>query len=270
MTLTPRQEFGQQLRHAREAAGKQAKQIAEAVGIDPGLASRYELGQRWPKPDLVTAWARAAGLSADEGAALVERLAEARQRDDSLRSTSKYRPKAAQAARSRLYADAARIRSFAVAGIPWYLQSAEYARQELGESEAEVNDIVAMRQADGNTVGAPGKYFEIILAESALRFLPCDRPTMRGQLSKLQGLVGAPGVEFGIVPFGVPLATRLKNSFSVYDDIATFDTFAGEVTHTPKEAQRYITLMDQLWDEAVRGEAVRELLTAATNALADS
>jgi transcriptional regulator with XRE-family HTH domain len=270
MTLTPRQEFGQVLRQVRDASGKQAKQIAEAVGIDPGLASRYELGQRWPKPDLVIAWAHAAGLSASEGADLVEQLAEARQRDGNLRSTAKYRPKAAQAARSRLYADTSRIRSFAIAGIPWYLQSAEYARQEVGESEPDVNDIVAMRQADGNTVGAPGKYFEIILAESALRFLPCDRPTMRGQLGRLHGLVGVPGVEFGIVPFGVPLVTRLKNSFSVYDDIATIDTFAGEVTHTPKEAQRYIALMDRLWDEAVRGEAVREFLTAAANALPDS
>lgn len=265
--LTPRKELGLRLRQARESVpGMTAKQLAGIIGIDGGLASRIERGTRWPQPSHVRAWAKATNLGDAEADDLVELLADARRRDSDLRSAAPYAPKAAQVERSRLFQAAARIRTVAITEIPSYLQAAEYARQALGD-EVDAGDIAALRQADGNQVGKPGKYFEIILAESALRFLPCDAAAMRGQIGRLHGLIGAPGVEFGIIPFGERLATPVKNAFSVFDDTTVIDTFAGEVKLTPREASRYVKIVDQLWDEAVRGESAREILTAATKAL---
>jgi hypothetical protein len=90
---------------------------------------------------------------------------------------------------------------------------------------------------------------------------------MRGQLSELQALVGAPGVEIGIIPFGSSISTPLRSAFTVFDEITVVESFAGAIDLTPKRASSYIELIDRLWDDAARGEAVREYLTAAANAL---
>lgn len=269
MSTAPRLEFGKRLRQLRDSAGLQAKQVAEAIGISGDLASRYELGQRWPKPEHLRQWALTVGLGNEEADTLVADLAEVRKQDRELRIGTRYTPLAAQQERSRRFVNASRVRTLAVSGIPFYLQTTEYARQEVGVEQGG-EEVAVMRQADANTVGTPGKYFEIILAESALRLLPCDRAAMRGQIGRLHGLIGTPNIEFGVIPFGVALATPLKGSFSVFDDITVLETVAGEVVLTPKEAERYSDLVDKLWDEAVRGEEARAILTAATNALMDA
>ncbi|MEV0810896.1 Scr1 family TA system antitoxin-like transcriptional regulator [Micromonospora sp. NPDC050200] len=43
---------------------------------------------------------------------------------------------------------------------------------------------------------------------------------MRGQLDRLQTVVGVPNIRFGILPLGVQLAITPQNSFQMYDDIA--------------------------------------------------
>lgn len=263
--LTPRQQYGQRLKAAREAAGLMSMNLAARIGISPDLASRAELGERWLRPDVVQAWGSATGLDDQETVLLVEGLAEMRLLEDRLRSEAQ-KPLLAQKLRSQLFGKASRVRTFATTEIPYFLQSVEYARQDIGEA-AGAAEVVSMRRADNGAVGSSGKYFEVLLAESALRFFPCDTLAMRKQIADLQGVVGAPGVEFGVIPFGTRLATPMRSAFSIFGEITVVESFAGAIDLTPKSAERYIELMDRLWYDAVRGEAVRELLTAATNAL---
>jgi Domain of unknown function (DUF5753) len=262
--LTPKQQFGQHLRSLREASSQLSMGIARQIGISSDLASRVELGERWLKPELVEAWGRATGQSDEQIRDLVELLAEKQSLESRLRSEAQ-KPKLVQDVRSKLFQRAARIRTFATTEIPFYLQTMEYARRDVGDA-AGAADVVSMRRADNEAVGSKGKDFEILLAESALRYFPCDTRTMRGQLSDLQRLVEAPGVEIGIVPFGTQ-ATPLRSGFSIFDEITVVESFAGAIDLTPKSAKRYIALMDRLWDDAVRGADVRELLTAAASAL---
>jgi len=260
--LTPRQQFGQQLKKLRDTSGKYAKDLAAELGVSSDLVSRLELGERWPKPELVRAWVMTTA-DQDHAESLVSLLGELRERESRLRAESQGTA-LAQEQRSRLFGKASRIRAFAATEIPFFLQTAAYARQDVGDIPG-VADVVRLRRADNEKVGTEGKYFEIILAESALRFFPGDARTMRDQLSELQRLVGKPGVEIGVIPFGP--AGPLRSSFSVFDDITIVDSFAAAIDLTPKHAPRYIDLMDRLWEDAVRGEAVRECLTAAMNAL---
>ena len=264
--LDPRQALGRKLREVRDAAGLQAKDVAAALSIHPGLASRFELGQRWPKPEHMTGWARAAGLDEAATADLLRMLDEAKIRDRANKAVAAYGPKAAQERRNKLLASAKEVQTFAIAEIPFYLQRPEYARQELGDTP-DANAIATLRTDADALVGRPGTTFRIILAESVLRFLPCDTAAMRAQISHLHSLIGRPGVEFGIIPFGIELVTPLKNAFTVFDAVTVVDTYAGEVTLTPREAARYTDLMGRLWDDSVQGEAARAHLTAAANAL---
>lgn len=262
--LTPKQQLGLQLRALRDAAGMQSQDVASQVDVSPDLTSRIELGQRWPSPDVVRAWATVTGHGSEVDG-LLEQLVELKKLEGRLRAEAQ-RPKLAQDLRSDLFRRANRIRTFAVTDIPYYLQTAEYARRDLGDAPG-AEEVVATRLADNEAVGLDGKYFEIILAEAAFRFFPCDVRAMRKQISDLQGLIGAPGVEFGVIPFGARSAEPMRSAFSVYGDITVVESFAGAIDLTPKSAQRYIDLMDRLWEDAVRGDAVRRLLNATTKAL---
>lgn len=262
--LTPRQQFGQRLRELRERAGLLSMDLARQIGISPDLASRGELGERWLKPEVVKDWV-AALADDDQVAEMLTFLKDMRERESRLRVEAQ-KPKLAQDFRSDLFRKAARIRTFALTDIPFYLQTAEYARGQVGDV-AGAADIVALRRAANEAVGSEPKNFEIILAESALRYAPCSARAMRAQLIDLQRLVGAPGVEIGVIAFGAQIDAPMKSAFSVFDEITLVESSAGAIDLTPKSAGRYIELMDRLWDEAVRGEEVRKILTAAANAL---
>ena len=263
-SLVPRQQFGQRLRELRDDAGMQSQDLARTVGISADLASRIELGQRWPGHDVVVAWARATG-NEDLAGELTATRKELKQREARLRAESQTTT-LAQKLRSDLFRKSAEIRTFAITDIPFYLQTVEYARRSLPEL-AGADDVVALRRTDSQAVGSDGKNFQIVLAESALRFFPCSSREMRRQLSDLQRLIDLPGVEFGVIPLGTQVLAPMLNAFTIFDQVAVVESFAGAIDLTPKGAPRYHELMDRLRRESVRGDEARTLLTAATNAL---
>ena len=91
---------------------------------------------------------------------------------------------------------------------------------------------------------------------------------MRGQLDRLQTVIGMPNIRFGVLPLGEgPLTVAPQNSFQTYDDVAIVETFLGESTHRDEEAQTYVRVMEKMWSEAVIGEDARRYITAAAQAL---
>ncbi|MFE9694613.1 Scr1 family TA system antitoxin-like transcriptional regulator [Micromonospora sp. NPDC005806] len=100
-----------------------------------------------------------------------------------------------------------------------------------------------------------------------LRWLLTSPEVMRGQLDRLQTVVGVPNIRFGILPLGVPLATTPQNSFQMYDDVAIVETFVGETTYRDDEAASYTRAIERLWQEAVTGEDARRLIVRAAQEL---
>ncbi|MFR9780823.1 Scr1 family TA system antitoxin-like transcriptional regulator [Micromonospora sp. MS34] len=109
--------------------------------------------------------------------------------------------------------------------------------------------------------------FEFLLAEPVLRWLITSPEVMRGQLARLQTVVGVPNIRFGILPLGVPLATTPQNSFQMYDDVAIVETFVGETTYRDDEAATYTRAIERLWQEAVTGEDARRIIVRAAQDL---
>ncbi|HEY6117065.1 MAG TPA: Scr1 family TA system antitoxin-like transcriptional regulator [Candidatus Dormibacteraeota bacterium] len=262
----PRIEFGRALRQARIAAGLEGQEVGRRTGIIADTISRFETGKRFPtKRETAEALAAAIGLDAAGTATLLEQYDEAATLDKLLRSTIPYGPKAAQEGRNKLLDAASDVATFAVAEIPYYLQTLEYARQDLGDAP-DVEQTARLRVDAGVNVGAEGKSFDIIVTEAALRLPPCESSVMRDQIAALHGVIGRDHVEFGIIPLGVALTAPLKNAFTIYDETTVIDTYAGEITLTPKRAPRYTDLMDRLSDDAVRDADARQILD---NAAAD-
>lgn len=101
---------------------------------------------------------------------------------------------------------------------------------------------------------------ELLTSAPVLRWLICPPDVMRGQLDRLKAVVVVPNVRIGVLPMGRPLATTPQNAFTVVGDVVLVETFVGD------QAAAFEQVMDQLWADAVEGEA-RQLIVAAAAAL---
>jgi transcriptional regulator with XRE-family HTH domain len=272
--LNPGGNLARRLLEVREATGMTGKRFAEAAGLQPAAVSRFEKGRKTPNPGHIRAWATAAGLDEADTGRLLAMLAEVRARLADNAKRSQYGQAGTQAEFTKLLARTTHVRAFEVVAVPGFLQVPQYARaimaemREMHQAPDDLDRTVQARMERTKFVNDPGKRFEIILGESVLRWLLCDPDAMRAQLGRLYGLIGMPNVRFGIVPFGVRLATTPQNSFTVYDDaVVAVDLFTRGAEYTGQEVERYTRVMDLLWGDAVEGDQARRLIDAAMAAL---
>lgn len=253
------------------------KDLAEARGWAQSKVSRIENGRQMPSIADVEAWADTCHASAEEIQSLLRLRDEARVAHATFRSRMRQGQEEVQATHNELVKDSHLIRHFETVYVPGLLQVPAYARRVFAEMISlhglEIDDVdaaVAMRMQRQQMLYDPAKSFEFLLGESVLRWLICPPAVMRGQLDRLQTVIGLERIQFGIVPMGVELATTPQNSFQVYvsdDPVATAETFIGETFHRGEEAEAYGRALDRMWEEAATGDQARELLIAAANSL---
>ncbi|MEQ4205772.1 helix-turn-helix transcriptional regulator [Actinopolymorpha sp. B9G3] len=262
------------LRVLRMQAGLSGKELATATSWQASKVSRLENGRQMPSQDDLQTWA--AACRADESVVreLLDLLDEAHTVHLDWKRRLRQGHQSIQADYNQLVHDALLIRHFETCWIPGLLQTPDYARHVFSESvdlhdddPSVIDQSVATRLARQRYLYDPGKRFEFLLTEAVLRFLITRPEVMRGQLDRLQAIIGTPNIRFGIIPFGVALATTPQNSFQMYDDIAIVETFVTETTHTDEEAAAYSHVMERLWDDAATGQDARRLIFDAAEAL---
>jgi transcriptional regulator with XRE-family HTH domain len=273
--LTQPDGLADRLRALRTQAGLSGKELAAALGWQPSKISRLENGKQMATPADLDAWARACSVDTATAQGLLRMLDEVRTVHRDWRRRMQSGQAAVQTSYLEMVRSSSTIRHFETVYIPGPLQTADYARRVLTEMVdlhgLDVQDIeaaVASRMQRQQFLYDTSKRFEFLLAEPVLRFLLCPPSTMRGQLDRLQTVIGMPNIRFGILPMGAgPLMITPQNSFQTYDDLAVVETFLGESTHRDEEAQRYISVMERMWAESVTGEEARRYITAAAQAL---
>jgi transcriptional regulator with XRE-family HTH domain len=268
--LTEPDGLADRLRALRTQAGLSGKELAEAAGWHPSKVSRIENGKQSPSPADLDTWARLAGADVAAVQDLMRILSEVQTTHRDWKRRMRRGQSGVQAAYNQLVQDAAVIRHFETVYVPGLLQTAEYARAVLSEmvrlhglDVQDVEPAVTTRLQRQRYLYDHSKRFEFLLAEPVLRWLICPPTAMRGQLDRLQTIVGLPNVRFGVVPMGVELPTSPQNAFQMYDDLALAETFIGETSHRDDDAEKYGRVMDLLWAEAVTGEEARRLIVRA-------
>ncbi|WP_433730925.1 Scr1 family TA system antitoxin-like transcriptional regulator [Actinoplanes sp. CA-051413] len=268
--LTAEDGLARKLREAREAARLSGNELAAATGIQPARVSRLQSGKRVPTVEEIRAWAAATALSEAETNHLLGMLDEYHSQRIDYETRNKYGLTGAQLEYNKLFEDTKHFRTFATAQVPGYLQVADYARQILTEMQSlnkapdDVERAVSVRLKRAEHLNNVNKKFEIILAESSLRILLCAPDVMRAQIGSLYTLIGRPNVRFGIIPQGVRLTTTPQNAFGVYDeDLVVVETFAVDEKYRGKVPEKYIQVMDLLWENAIEGDGARDILSDA-------
>lgn len=265
------------LRDLRARAGLSGKDLAEARNWAQSKVSRIENGKQMPSVEDIEAWADMCGASPDELKELLRLQEEARVAHATFRDRMKRGQRQVQESYNQLVRQSTLVRHFETVYVPGLLQVPGYIRRVLTEMirlhDLQIDDVeaaVASRMQRQQFLYDSGKRFEFLLAEPVLRWLLCPPSVMRGQLDRLQTVIGLDRIRFGIIPMGVELPITPQNSVQIYvgeESVASVETLIGETFHRGDQAEAYAHALDLLWEEAVTGAEARELIIAATQAL---
>ena len=265
-----RHQLGRELARLRKLAGLSGRDLAARIGIGQSSVSRIENGHAVPPAPEVRAWAAAVGAP-EETVAHLLLLTEAAHTEVETWRTAVDGVDHLQDRVRDLETRAGTLRVFEPGVVPGLLQTADYALRII-----ELSDVTG-RQGHENAVAGrlrrqealfqPGRRFQFILTEAALRWQPASAAAQLAQLDRIGSLATLDNVSIGLVPREHPDAGLVGHGFVLYDDIADSDPFVRvEVLHavltvsSPEDVELYRAALRRLGEAAAYGADARALL----------
>jgi transcriptional regulator with XRE-family HTH domain len=274
-----RARLGSDLRRLRRLAGLSGRDIAARIGSSQAHVSRVENGQAVPTLPQVSAWATATDAPADVQAALTALAEAALNEADSWRARFSAGLPAMQQDVREMEAVAGVVTYFQPSIVPGLLQTAEYARRTF-----EVTDVagwgdhaaaVAARIERQQALYQPGKRFEFLLTEAALRLRIGPPHVMRGQADRIMTVMSLDTVDIGVIPLDADASVVPWVGFNLYDDLADdqppFATI--ELPHAwltvsdPTDVGIYQQQLAAIRSAALHGHDARELLEGLSSSI---
>ncbi|WP_149179654.1 helix-turn-helix transcriptional regulator [Streptomyces sp. TRM49041] len=159
--------------------------------------------------------------------------------------------------------------------IAGMLQTAEYARAvfdrhaELIQSPRDTEDAVRARVQRQEGLYAPGRRYEILMWEGALRARVCPPSVLAAQYDRLLSVIGLDTVELGVIPFTAPLKIHPANGFWIYDErlVVVEDWHAELWLDDTDNIATYLRVWRTLKESAVFGCEARQVIHQARLAL---
>jgi transcriptional regulator with XRE-family HTH domain len=260
--------LGDRLRQYRMTAGLSGSELARRLGWQNSKVSRIELARQGVTDADITAWCGPCQISDDEAAALHDELRAIRMEEARLSGALRAGHAAVQHEVEDREAHATRIRVFDHAVVPGLAQTPEYARQlfirlaELRDTPRDADAAVAVRMRRQQVLYDPNRQVEMLVTEAALRYPPCTKEAMAGQIDRLLGLASLSTVWFGIIPLDTPLTVLPLHGFWIFDDsLATVEILNTEMATTdPEDVALYQKVFDELKAASVTQERARQVL----------
>lgn len=221
MARTPKaRALGAAIRQAREAKGLLLRELAAAINRDNGVLSRWETGERTPKPEQVAQILTKLGVEGsdyDEIMTLAYGTAESQWVAISL-------PEQRQQMTAYVHweQNATRIVVVAPLLVPGILQTGEYIRAIMsapgvptGEIASRVTSRIGRREVI-DRAHRPASLL-VLLGQGALNQNIGGRETMLGQLDHLLTMAGRPNVEVRVVPDRAGWHPGLEGAFTLIE-----------------------------------------------------
>jgi len=219
---TQRTRLGRELREARRLAGLSGAQTAQEVGVSQKTVSRIENGESVPSLPQVTEWARACGVTGERLQLLIMLTEAAVNEVEAFRDKLADGLTAVQLSVRELEAGSRTIRNFQPGLVPGLLQTAEYARRVLaladingsGDHEA----AAAARLERQQILHEPGRQFEFLMTEAALRWRPGHRDVVTSQLLHVAALATLESIDLGVIPADAEMHAITRSNFIIHED----------------------------------------------------
>lgn len=264
-----REALGQRLREVRRDAGITGRELSRREGWHESKVSRIEHGKNPPSSDDIRAYCRHCGVD-DQLGDLLSTLHNIDAAYIEYRRMLSAGLKRGQQLYAKLEAEAKFIRNHEPQIIPGLLQTAEYAEAkfrsviEFFHLPSDIDEGVSRRMARQNVLYERDHRFHFIISERSLYTTVGGDAVMRGQLDRLQSMIGMPRVALGIVPLTAEAVVVVENFMMVDNRMVKVEGHTAEITITqPREVALYGRAFDVLAEQSVTGHAARELISNA-------
>lgn len=207
--------LGRALRQAREDTGLKLRELAERLGRDPGVLSRWETGERTPRPDQVAQILTLLGVNGEAFEEIIHLTQGTREAQWLAVTLPEQRQQLA--ALVDLEQTATAITEVSPLLIPGLLQTTPYIKAIMTGGSVPLDDI-AMRVAirvgrkDVITRARPVQFAGLI-GEAALRQLIGSRAIMVEQLRYLLEMADRSNVDMRVVPYDSGWHPALEGPF---------------------------------------------------------
>ncbi|TRV74004.1 helix-turn-helix domain-containing protein [Streptomyces sp. 130] len=269
-----REALAVRLQHLRKDAGLTGKDLSARCGWHPAKTTRIQKGDAPPSDADIRAWCAACG--ADDQAD--DLIATARAVDSMYlewRRLHKDGMRKVQQDWNTLHEQTRVCRVYVSNVPPGFLQTPSFATalmEQITAFQGTPNDVaeaVAARVARSRFLYEGGHRYVVLVEESVLRYRTAAPDAMRGQLRHLLTVMPLASVSLGIIPFTARRTVWPLEAFYLHDDTtAVVETLTAEIkVKQPRELADYARAFTGLAKMAVYGDAARDLIRAAIDAL---
>ncbi|MEU9335795.1 DUF5753 domain-containing protein [Streptomyces sp. NPDC048290] len=161
--------------------------------------------------------------------------------------------------------------------VPGLLQTEQYAAAVLriaadfsGRPDTESVDAARARVERSRVLHEPGRRFDFVIEELALRSQVASEEVMNAQLGQLLASADLPEVSLGIIPTTARQRIHwTEETFHIFDDtLVAIELVSASVEITqPSEIALYVKAFERLGSMAVYGADARTLILRAIGAL---
>lgn len=262
--------LGVRLRELRAEAGLSGRRIAGVLQWPPSKISKLENGRQTPTVADLSAWAEAVNRP-EAKTELSARLRALETHYASWRRQLAAGTRANQEAWTIDEQKCTEFLNFEPSCIPGLLQTPDYARHmlalvtEIYEAPNDVEDGVQARTRRLRILYEPGRSFQFLIWEAALRVTICPPDTMAAQLDRLAGLIGMNSIKVGIVPLDAELRIPPFHAFVIYDRrLVRVETLGAELRIVDaSEVANYGEVWSRLDESAVYGHRAHRIIARA-------
>lgn len=268
--------LGAELRHVRTLAGKSGRDMAAVAGVGQASISRIENGLSVPSLPQVEAWCDAAGASLEVRQRLAALTEDALNEVESFRDAPVHGLEPLQQDVRQLEATTRVMRHFQNSHVSGLLQTEDYARHvlelALHERPADIAAAVTVRMQRQAILADPGREFEFILTEAALRWRPAGAGPrlLEDQADRIAAMSRLATVTVGVIPSDAPMHELPVSPFVIYDEreggrqpFVTIELAHAAVYATdPADVKVYRGRLAALRGDALTGEDARAALAA--------
>ena len=257
------------LRELRRAAGLSGERLALRCAMSQAKISRIETGKVLPTVIDVEQIVRALGVPSPVADELLALARAANVDYASWRAYARLGIWRKQAEIKKLSDTATVVRQFLPAAPSGLLQVRAFAHAALlpkvgSDPVYDVERAVDARLDSQQVLEDPGRRFEFVLTEQAVRCRLADPSVMREQALHLAEVANRRNLDLAILPDSARIPEVPLNLFVVYDErLVTVELFSGEVVlRDPRDVAYHLDLFELFRSCALRNEEAIRLLGA--------
>lgn len=216
-----RQVLAHELKRLRLLTGLSGRELGRRASISQSKVSRVEAGTALPTVPEVEEWGRVLNASPETVRWLAELTGDAHLEAHSW-SAALHGRKHLQHEIGGWEAEATVVRTYQPSVVPGLVQTADYAHRVFSLFSPRYDDdalaaAVAGRMDRQLALCKPGKKFEFIVTEAALRWRPGPPEVLIAQLDRLASVSTLDNITFGVVPLDGEALTTYSHGFVIYE-----------------------------------------------------